>query len=119
MNCNIYIDYIRNIRPVQIENYVAFQLLTSNTGTSEANSIQRIMCAVENGKCDMSASQSYPTMRDYLMNTTPAFIQVVPSHWLERDSPRPDFQLSLSILLLFICVIGNTSQILVVIAFSR
>ena len=77
------------------------------------------MCVVEDGKCDMSANQSYPTLRDYLMNSTPDFIQVVPSHWLERDSPRPDLQLSLSILLLFICVIGNASQILVVIAFNR
>ena len=77
------------------------------------------MRIVEEGKCNMSANQSYQTMRDYLMNTTPDFIQVVPSHWLERDSPTPDLQLSLSILLLLICVIGNTSQILVVIAFSR
>ena len=77
------------------------------------------MCVVEDGKCDMSANQSYPTLRDYLMNSTPDFIQVVPSHWLERGSPRHDLQLSLSILLLFICVTGNATQILVVIAFSR
>ena len=77
------------------------------------------MRIVEEGKSNMSANQGYQTMRDYLMNTTPDFIQVVPSHWLERDSPRPDLQLSLSILLLFICVIGNASQILVVIAFNR
>ena len=77
------------------------------------------MCLVEDGKCNISAMHDYQTMRDYLMNTTPDFIQVVPSHWLERGSPRHDLQLSLSILLLFICVTGNATQILVVIAFSR
>ena len=66
-----------------------------------------------------NTSNGSDTLRDYLLNSKPDFIQVVPAHWLDQPPPVPDTQLAISIILLFICVPANISQILVVYAYSR
>ena len=64
-------------------------------------------------------SNGSSTLRDFLQQSKPEFIRVVPNHWLDQAPPVHDTQITISILLLFICVPANISQILVVYAFSR
>ena len=64
-------------------------------------------------------SNGSETLRDFLQQSKPEFIRVVPNHWLDQAPPVHDTQITISILLLFICVPANISQILVVYAFSR
>ena len=55
----------------------------------------------------------------FLLDKHPDYIEVVPTHWLEQEAPEPYVQTSASILLLFICVPANISQLLVFYAFHR
>ena len=64
-------------------------------------------------------SNGSETLRDFLEQSKPEFIRVVPNHWLDQAPPVHDTQITISILLLFICVPANISQILVVYAYSR
>jgi len=55
----------------------------------------------------------------FLSQTAPAYIDVVPKYWLEHEQPVPSVQLCLAALLLIICIPGNISQLLVIIAYFR
>ena len=70
-------------------------------------------------QCNTSKLEDYKTLKEFLQNTVPEYIKVVPSHWLEGYPPRPEIQLTISIIFLFICIPGNISQILVFIAYFR
>ena len=59
------------------------------------------------------------SFRTYLLETVPEYIEVVPNHWLEHDKPEPNVQLYISIAFLIICIIGNMSQLLVMVAYGR
>ena len=59
------------------------------------------------------------TLEEFLDNTVPAYKQVVPIHWLQLDSPLRSVQFALSTVLLLICLIANTNQVLVFIAYGR
>ena len=59
------------------------------------------------------------TLEEFLDNTIPAYKQVVPIHWLQLDGPLRSVQFALSIVLLLICLIANTNQVLVFIAYGR
>ena len=59
------------------------------------------------------------SLRSFLLQTYPEYIEVVPNHWLEQEPPKYDVQLTISIFLLVICVSGNVSQLLVIVAFMR
>ena len=59
------------------------------------------------------------TFRHFLMETTPEYIEMVPEYWLEQDQPIREVQITISVLFLLISVIGNTCQVLVIIAYAR
>ena len=71
-------------------------------------------------RCNSRAkNDSFQSLLNYLLDTAPEYIKVVPSHWLEQEAPSPKIQLAISIILLTVCVTGNVSQILVVLAYTR
>ena len=47
-------------------------------------------------------SNGSETLRDFLQQSKPEFIRVVPNHWLDQTPPVHDTQITISILLLFI-----------------
>ena len=59
------------------------------------------------------------TLEKFLDSTAPEFKKVVPIHWLQLERPSRAVQLTLSIVLLLTCLIANTNQILVFIAYGR
>ena len=59
------------------------------------------------------------SLRTYLFERVPEYIQMVPNHWLDQEEPLPGLQFYISIIFLMICISGNISQILVMIAFCR
>ena len=59
------------------------------------------------------------TLEKFLDGTAPEFKKVVPIHWLQLERPSRAVQLALSIVLLLTCLIANSNQVLVFIAFGR
>ena len=59
------------------------------------------------------------TLNSFLGNHSPEYIDVVPQHWLEQDSPRVEVQIYASVAFLSICFPGNVGQILVITAYCR
>ena len=47
------------------------------------------------------------------------YIDVVPKHWLGLGKPEPNVHLYFSIVFLTICIPGNLSQLLVMLAYTR
>ena len=59
------------------------------------------------------------SLYEYLKETTPSYIRVVPKHWLELEKPDHDIQIYMSVLFLLIGIPGNVSQLLVIFAYAR
>ena len=59
------------------------------------------------------------TLEEFLNVTAPEYKKVVPIHWLQLDSPLRSVQIALSAVLFLICLIANTNQVLVFIAYGR
>ena len=59
------------------------------------------------------------TFRDFLSRVNPGYMDVVPNHWLDHELPVTKATFFMSIYLLILCIPGNTSQILVMIAYIR
>ena len=59
------------------------------------------------------------TLRSFLLERVPEYIDNVPNHWLEEHILSPDIQLYVAMIFLVICIPGNLGQILVFIAYSR
>ena len=59
------------------------------------------------------------SLHEYLKETIPSYIKVVPTHWLELEKPDHDIQIYMSILFLLIGITGNVSQLLVIFAYAR
>ena len=59
------------------------------------------------------------SLYEYLKETTPSYIKVVPTHWLELEKPDHDIQIYMSVLFLLIGIPGNVSQLLVIFAYAR
>ena len=59
------------------------------------------------------------TLEKFLDNIDPEYKKVVPNHWLQFDRPSRSAQYVVSTILLLICLIANTNQVLVFIAYGR
>ena len=59
------------------------------------------------------------SLEEFLDSTVPEYKKVVPIHWLQHERPSRSVQFALSIVLLLICLIANSNQVLVFIAFGR
>ena len=59
------------------------------------------------------------TLKDFLCKISSGYIGVVPQYWLEKEEPSSGVQTYMSILFLMVCIPGNVSQLLVMIAYSR
>ena len=71
-------------------------------------------------KADPMNNQSQEaTFRDFLSRVNPGYMEVVPDHWLDHELPVTKATFFMSIYLLILCIPGNTSQILVMIAYIR
>ena len=57
--------------------------------------------------------------RAFLTRINPEYMKVVPDHWLNLELPTSEVQVFMSIYLLFLCIPGNLSQILVMVAYLR
>ena len=57
--------------------------------------------------------------RAFLTRINPEYMKVVPDHWLDLELPTSEVQVFMSIYLLFLCIPGNLSQILVMVAYLR
>ena len=57
--------------------------------------------------------------RAFLSRINPEYLKVVPDHWLDLELPASEVQLFMSIYLLFLCIPGNLSQIMVMVAYLR
>ena len=76
--------------------------------------------AVHNGYNNLAqTSFSNGSLYKYLVENHSEYTKVVPVHWLEQEQPDANVQLLISIILLFICIPGNFSQVLVFIAYFR
>ena len=69
--------------------------------------------------CEMSEIPQNKTLRVFLTETIPEYIEDVPQHWLEQESPFYCIQVLVAIVFLLICIPGNIGQTLVFIAYSR
>ena len=69
--------------------------------------------------CEMSEIPQNKTLRVFLTETIPEYIDDVPQHWLEQDSPFYCIQVLVAIVFLLVCIPGNIGQTLVFIAYSR
>ena len=67
----------------------------------------------------MSEIPQNKTLRVFLTETIPEYIEDVPQHWLEQEPPFYCIQVLVAIVFLLICIPGNIGQILVFIAYSR
>jgi hypothetical protein len=59
------------------------------------------------------------SLRSFLLENVPEYIEVVPEYWLEQEQPIREVQISVSMLFMIICLTGNTCQVLVMIAYAR
>ena len=59
------------------------------------------------------------SLRHFLLENSPNYIQAVPVHWLEQEQPSPDVQFYIALAFLVICIPGNISQLLVIIVYTR
>ena len=59
------------------------------------------------------------TLGDFLCLKSSGYTAVVPTYWLEKEEPSTGVQTYMSILFLMVCIPGNVSQLLVMIAYSR
>ena len=59
------------------------------------------------------------SLLEFLYQTQPAYVDVVPHFWLTQEQPDPSVQLYFSIFFLIICIPGNISQLLVLAAYFR
>ena len=69
--------------------------------------------------CKMSEVPENKTLRLFLTETIPEYIEDVPQHWLEQESPFYCIQVVVAIVFLLICIPGNIGQLLVFVAYSR
>ena len=67
----------------------------------------------------MSELFSNNTLRTYLLERDPEYIDNVPHHWLEQSLPAFNVQVIVATMLLIICIPGNIGQILVFAAHRR
>ena len=59
------------------------------------------------------------TLQTFLYDNKAEYIDVVPKYWLDNEQPHYNIQLYISIVFLVICVPGNFSQLLVMVAYGR
>ena len=59
------------------------------------------------------------TLHTFLYERFEEYIAVVPIYWLEKGAPTSDLQLYISIVFFLICIPGNLSQLLVMVAYVR
>ena len=59
------------------------------------------------------------SLHTFLNQTYPGYIAVVPTIWLEQGQPIYGVQILFSVLFLVICIPGNISQLLVLLAYAR
>ena len=59
------------------------------------------------------------TLRQFLLERAPEYIDRVPKHWLEEHQLSNNVQICMAVLLLIICIPGNVGHVLVFTAYSR
>ena len=69
--------------------------------------------------CTRLHENSNKSLLAFLNENAPDYVMVVPEHWLTQAAPRPDVQIYIGISFLLICVPGNISQLLVLLAYYR
>jgi hypothetical protein len=67
----------------------------------------------------MEEETANDTLRFFLLERMPEYIDNVPTHWLEEHILSPDVQLYVAMIFLVICIPANLGQILVFIAYAR
>ena len=74
---------------------------------------------VGNGNYTKFEDVSNITLQTFLYERTEEYIGVVPIYWLEKEAPTSNIQLCISIVFFLICIPGNLSQLLVMVAYVR
>ena len=59
------------------------------------------------------------TLRQFLLETVPEYIDNVPNHWLESHPLSHNVQICIAVMFLMICIPGNLGHILVFTAYYR
>ena len=77
------------------------------------------ICPDEDLQNEMLDQSQDEIFRTFLSRVNPDYIEVVPNHWLDLELPIPAIPFYLSIYLLILCIPGNLSQILVMVAYIR
>ena len=73
----------------------------------------------ENSSSGTSEPTHNNSFREFLSNVNPGYIEVVPDKWLDLELPSEIYVFGVSIYLLVLCIPGNFSQLLVMLAYRR
>ena len=68
---------------------------------------------------NISENTTDQSLREFLLERNADYLTVVPQFWLDQEAPSPQIQLYISVVFLFICIPGNISQLLVLMAYTR
>ena len=72
-----------------------------------------------NGTLEDSIHHGNTSFQTFLVENCPEYLNVVSDHWLKQEQPSRNVQVTVSTIFFILSFLGNTCQILVLVAYSR